>query len=69
MDHRWPTVQEASEQTGYNPSYLRRLIREGKLKTETIGQSYLIDPDSLRAYTVKAKQHPRGGARSDDREG
>ena len=48
----WPSwsIQEAADQTGYHPEYLRRLIRQGKVEAVKIGPSYLIKVESLRTY-------------------
>ena len=50
------TVREASEKTGYNPEYLRRLIRQSEIEAELVGMMYLIDPASLGAYVERMKQ-------------
>jgi excisionase family DNA binding protein len=59
------TVREASEETGYNPEYLRRLIRQRKIEAELIGQVYFIKPDSLRFYVEKMiqREDARAGPR------
>jgi excisionase family DNA binding protein len=59
------TVREASEQTGYNAEYLRRLIRQNEIKAEIVGFMYLIDRQSLWAYVERMKQSddPRAGPR------
>ena len=44
------TVQEAADNTGYHPEYLRRLIRAGKIEAEKFGRMYLIKADSLQRY-------------------
>jgi excisionase family DNA binding protein len=44
------TVQEASEITGYNAQYLRRLLRAGKMEAIKIGQIWLVNLTSLQAY-------------------
>jgi excisionase family DNA binding protein len=44
------TVQAASDVTGYNIQYLRRILRSGQLKGVKIGQMWLIDMDSLEKY-------------------
>jgi excisionase family DNA binding protein len=44
------TIQTATEATGYNLQYLRRLLRSGKIIGIKIGQVWLIDFDSLEAY-------------------
>ena len=60
------TVREASEETGYNPEYLRRLIRQRKIEAELIGQVYFIKPDSLRFYVEKMVR--RDDARAEPRQ-
>ena len=50
------TVREASKKTGYNPEYLRRLIRQEEIEAELVGMLYLIDPASLGAYVERMKQ-------------
>ena len=62
MAHRWATIREVSERTGYNREHLRRLIRTGKIEAETVGRVYLVDPDSFAAYQARVAQHPHGGA-------
>jgi len=44
------TVQTAAEITGYNPQYLRRLLRAGKLEAIKIGQIWLISLASMDTY-------------------
>lgn len=48
----WPSwsIEEASERTGYNREYLRRLIRRDKIEAVRIGPVYLIRVSSLKAY-------------------
>jgi excisionase family DNA binding protein len=48
----WPSwsVKQASEKTGYNPEYIRRLIREGKVEAVQVGRVYLIRIESLQGY-------------------
>ena len=41
------SVQAASEATGYNIQYLRRLLRSGTLEGIKIGQIWLIEMQSL----------------------
>ena len=49
------TVEEAAERTGYNPQYIRRLAREGKIESKKLGPYFLIRADSLRQYLKEAK--------------
>ncbi len=62
----WIDIRLASELSGYNSDYLRRVMRQGKIAAEKRGTMWWIDRDSLRAYvaTVEAlgtkKFDPRG---------
>jgi len=59
------TVREASAKTGYNPEYLRRLIRQNKIDAELIGQMYFIKPKSLEDYVRRmAGDDARTGPKS-----
>ena len=53
------SIIEASQQTGYNEEYLRRLIRRGKVEAVKVGPAYLIRVDSLKEY-IKS-QDPADG--------
>jgi len=44
------SVQAATEISGYNVQYLRRLLRAGKLGGVKVGQVWLIDMASLQTY-------------------
>ena len=44
------TVLAATELTGYNGQYLRRMLRQGKLDGIRVGQTWLIQMDSLLSY-------------------
>jgi excisionase family DNA binding protein len=54
----WPsyTIKEASEKTGYNEEYLRRLIRQGKIDAIKVGPTYLIRKDSLEKYIAEVQE-------------
>jgi len=56
------TVKEASEKTGYNAEYLRRLVRDGKLEAIMIGPVYLVRWESLQRYMTSVTAN--GDARS-----
>ena len=49
------TVRAASEFSGYNQQYLRRLLRKGFFKTRKIGQIWLIDHSDFIEYLFEAK--------------
>jgi hypothetical protein len=44
------SVEAATEISGYNAQYLRRLLRAGILKGVKVGQVWLIDLVSLQNY-------------------
>ncbi len=44
------SVQAASEVTGYNIQYLRRILLSGKLDGIKIGQIWLIEMQSLESF-------------------
>jgi len=58
----WPsyTIKEASEKTGYNEEYLRRLIREKKLESVKIGTVYFIRVESLENYIANVQKTSDG---------
>ena len=50
------TIEEASEKTGYNAEYLRRLAHAGKIDaTKVGGKVWLIPSVSLVAYMTKMR--------------
>lgn len=49
------SVQAASESTGYNIQYLRRMLRSGALKGVKIGQMWLIEMDALDEYLKRVE--------------
>ena len=58
------SIEEAAEETGYHPEYLRRLCRKEKVEAVRVGNAYLIRVSSLQTY-IKALDptDPRTGAR------
>jgi hypothetical protein len=44
------SVESATEISGYNAQYLRRLLRAGKLEGVKVGQVWLINLASLQTY-------------------
>jgi excisionase family DNA binding protein len=49
----WLTVQEAAKLCGYNADHLRELMREGKIKAKKFSVVWMVDRESLLAYTTK----------------
>lgn len=47
-------VRAASKFSGYNQQYIRRLLRNGSLKTKKIGQIWLIDHSDFIRYLSEA---------------
>jgi hypothetical protein len=50
MQDPWITIQDACQLTGYNAEYLRRLIRNGKVKAQKVSIVWVVDQASLLAY-------------------
>ena len=44
------SVEEASQITGYSEQYIRRLLRQGKVKAEKKGSMWWVEMESLEAY-------------------
>jgi excisionase family DNA binding protein len=44
------TIDEASQATGYNAEYIRRLVRDGKVEAAKVGRVWLVNAKSLRSY-------------------
>lgn len=53
------STKEASRLSGYNPDYLSRLCRDGKISGRRIGRTWLVYQDSLRAFVVTQAEHKR----------
>jgi hypothetical protein len=51
----WLTVHEASKLSGYNPEYLRRLMREHRIRYRKFSFIYQVDRASLLEYLEKAE--------------
>ena len=49
------SVQAATDVTGYNIQYLRRLLRSSKLEGIKIGQLWLIEMQSLELFLQHAE--------------
>ena len=50
MPEDWITIQDACQMTGYNAEYLRRLIRNGKVKARKVSIVWVVDHASLLRY-------------------
>ena len=62
----WITTQEAADLSGYTVDYIRKLMRQGRVKGSFRGVMWWVDKDSLKAYLDMVKVlgtkrfHPRG---------
>jgi len=48
------TVKTASEISGYNQQYLRRLLRGNILRSKRLGQAWLVDREHFMEYVATA---------------
>jgi hypothetical protein len=49
------TVNEASQESGYHPEHIRRLLRSKAIRGRKVGLMYFINSESLRRYVRKAR--------------
>lgn len=52
----WLTVKQACELTGYDDEYLRRLLREDKIRSQKFGHVWMVSKASLMVYYEAAQQ-------------
>jgi hypothetical protein len=50
MPEDWITIQDACNISGYNAEYIRRMIRNGKLKAQKVSIVWIVDKESLLNY-------------------
>ena len=50
------TADEAATISGYHVNYIRRIMRQGKVKGRKAGLVWLIERDSLQAYLAKVQE-------------
>ena len=51
-DKEFYTTQEIAEALEYNYEYVLRLCREGKLKAEKFGNTWMIDKEDFKHYCL-----------------
>ncbi len=51
----WITAEEAAELSGYQPEYVRRLARQGKIGAAKKGRDWWVDREVFRAYLEAMK--------------
>jgi len=49
------SIQAASEYSGYNLQYLRRIVRKGEVEGVKVGQVWLVNLASLDAYLKRVQ--------------
>lgn len=57
------SLPEAAELYGFNPQYLSRLAKKGRLKARKIGNSWITTPKHMEEY-IRSRQK-RGAFRDD----
>ncbi len=50
MTPEWITTQEAAELSGYHPDYIRKKVREGRIRGRKVVIVWLVSRKSLEAY-------------------
>ena len=55
-DTEWITVNQAAEISGYNAEYLRRLMRNKKIKFRKFSFIYQVSKQSLLSYLKEAEK-------------
>ena len=64
----WMTIKSAAASTGYNPEYIRQLVRAGQVAARKEGVAIRIDPASLDYYQLSRRDSTRrGGALRNDK--
>jgi excisionase family DNA binding protein len=58
MSH-WLTIAEAAKQSGYNAEYLRRLIRNGRIKGRKVATVWLVQQSSLLRHQRTHRKEKR----------
>ncbi|MCP4541802.1 MAG: helix-turn-helix domain-containing protein [Chloroflexi bacterium] len=65
----WLTVNEGAELVDYRPGHVRRLAREGTVKSHMVGNLYLVNKADLLAYRSTARAgRPRKDKGTNDRQ-
>jgi hypothetical protein len=59
----WVTIKNAAVITGYNPEYIRQLVRAGQVAARKEGSLLRVDADALTQYksTKSSPTHRRSG--------
>jgi len=60
MEETWITTDEAIKLSGYNPIYLRTILREGRIEGRKFGRVWQVNKASLLKYIEKAQKSEDG---------
>lgn len=58
------TPKEIAEEYGFSVSHIRKLICQGRIKAEKLGQFYAIDPESVKG--LKRRRRPNHVKKDDN---
>jgi excisionase family DNA binding protein len=58
----WITTTEAAELTRYWVTHIRRLVKEGRIKSKKFGRGWMMHRDRLLAYAEEMKSRPHLGS-------
>ena len=50
------SVEEASERSGFTPSWLRRLLMRGAIPGIKVGRDWRLTPEALQAYLEQERR-------------
>lgn len=50
QDTEWVTTSEAADLTGYSIQYVRRLVRNGRVRAQKWVRDWMVDKEALLAY-------------------
>ena len=59
------TTREAAVLSGYDQSYIRKLIRQGKLAATRVGHFHIIAPEEVARLQRERPRSKRGRPRKD----
>ncbi len=53
---RWLTIPESSHLTGYDPDWLRKMVRKGEIKAKKFGTTWMVSQNSLTRFVKEAEK-------------
>jgi excisionase family DNA binding protein len=56
VEEAWLSVPDASQLSGYDADYIRKLIRSGKIEARKVVTVWLVDRASLMSYLKQAQR-------------